>query len=1536
MILTKYTTYIVALSCLVVLGLMHDVRGSFAFLPSTAQSDIGALKSLYDDTNGPHWSWHTPITNISAIWNFSAPTVNPCGGWQGVFCEAVSATEGRVAGLILDNYNITGTIPAGLQSLSFLNNLGLGSNHLHGTIPSFLCAMRNLSYLDLGINQLTGAFPACFLQNESSNILSLYLGINLLHGVLPNVTTQKNISILNFQSNFFSGRIPPSWKHLPLLQTFFVANNLLSGPIEILSHMKHMRYLGLSQNIFTGTLPASLGELEELRDVYLHENYFWGSIPCAWSNFTDLYYFSMYENSLTGTLCTGFSRWEHAEVITVDDNYLTGTLPPEFSKMRELQQLTVYFNIFSGTVPSEYSQLTKLQLFLVQENALHGNLDGVFNSTLQKYLQTVDVSMNAFTGRLPSEVFTDALLSFSAFQTCFDGSIPEDVCNARSLETLVLDGVTSYCAKNIWPGVPDSPQYSHPVKRGAPECIWQLPNITTLHLSSNDLSGTIPNLPSYGNLTNLDLSFNRFVGTIPMTLQNWTPLMSLNLKNNRLVGEISGMSQLHYTRSASEPGISLSLSNNRLSGIIPLEILHALYIDIVDGNLFTCSSHHQPPYSDPNSANYVCASNMLDISLFCFMSAGLLLLLCIVLGVIIVHRQYQAYAASPDVEASASDRAPLHAVEQPRDGVGLTALWAIYQRSNDTVYLSERWEQLAPRKDEATAFNWQTRTQRQLTRMTLSLLFWRRIVVETREAPDDRYLRRHAFLTQFLRSVKVLRQITLYLCLFVVLVTVPLYDFMKQHYGTYTSQFRWLISGAFFSGYEPAVAVLLLWFLTLVLTVYLIDRDIPPLVTEGGSPGGKAADSSLADALAGRTNHFWANFRFNSSDTFQSSASRASSSLASASQESFAEGDKVAPLPPPRSSSDTGSSTSTNKQSRSALRQTIFQATQTLTETVKTSADYWRRPSVWISIVALFLNIVVVVAIKAGFIYLLISSQTTFSFKVLIEMGLATVDLTWSAILVPVIVNRLPRKRATGRMLLKTCMLYFNSIFAPCVVIAVVDTSCFNGLFVKASQVEEQFHIRYCYLLNQNDPQQCASYKSFTTTRYYTPLFIYNYDCYSTIVTNYIPIFLISYTTLTLFVPLVSAIVMTRDRPWTLFQALPAVYKADSVHCADPWLSSAASVAPAAAAKAPSIAEVVSRLHDPPPVAHRFADSDVSGAPVSIASASPPPQLAPRVDSTASSDGWTRYSSRAASTATPVDDAAKGGEAVAAAPRPLPFRSRSVFFPAFILASAIHHLLVLITFGLLCPALAVSVAVVVASTTLTWEIVIGRWMTRGAVSRDLSQCAQLDEARLQQLDAVCENVCTSPRKSIWILCFGSAFFFAFVLLDMAGDQQGWHGALWAPITTTLAATCLWLWYAALADSPLTVTLQQRRANAYAAFATAGTMAAAEASHAPAAHVGGSSGGSGGSSFVDSDFPANYYDRHPDSFGGAPATSPWDHPSVDEQRFHAGRFLSAGRFFSTASTAAAPPLAGAAPGAAPPAGATIELLTQPSPSAATQP
>lgn len=1452
MLSLSFSWLVVASLLIVALLLVTMTAAKGEYFSSTFQDDIDYLHKLYDATNGTNWEWETPVTNTSAIWNFTINPVNPCGGWQGVNCVAaeIDSLEGRVYELILNGYNLAGKIPRGISALSKLSEVVLAQNNLVGTIPHEFCYMSNLTYLDLELNQMFGTIPSCFFQNKTSQLDYLSLASNAFHGRLPNATRPLNMTFLSVQNNVLSGSIPQSWtNNFKKLQTLYLSQNGFYGCIDVITHLSDIKYLGISQNYFSGTLPDDLSMITSLRSLYIHENDFVGTLPKSWENLVNLYYFSSFENRLTGRLPSNYSEWKKIVVFTVDDNHFTGPLPESYGTMQEMQQFTVYNNYFSGTLSSAFSKLRKLQLLLVQENKFVGNLDKVFNSTIQKYLETVDFSMNAFTGILPTEVFTDSLLSFSAFQTCFEGTIPDTICNAPNLQTLVLDGITSFCASNIWQSIPGSPQYSTPVKNGVPDCIWLLPNISTLHVSSNDLSGTIPALSSYGNLTDLDLSFNRFVGTIPMELQTWTKLLNLNLKNNRFVGEIEGMNSLHYTRSATQPGISLSLSNNRLSGIIPMAILHALYIDIVDGNLFTCSSKHQPPYSDPNSANYVCASNMLDISLFCFLAAGIVVFFCLCLAIIVLRNNGFRVSSYADEE---------NAVLKPATKVGNEAvstsiaspwslLWSIYQHCRDTSHLFTMWQELnglelaqeakLPRLD---------RWFRQFARTVISVLYWHQIIAETRDAEHIDQI----YLTQFLKSVQVLRRIVVVIGLFIAIVTIPVFDVLKLYYGTYFNQYRWLISGAFFSGYQPAIAVLLIWIVVLVFTIYLIDRDIPSVMTAQLHPsvqrhllgsfswsfsnpsGGNSrqeSNSTVNEDDPSPPQSIFASITASSLMTlFQSSAG---TTAASKQKEFSSSGNRASAVDSGsyHPSNDWGAnlsgqdSNNSSKQSRSALRQTIFRATQTLTVTVKSGADYWRRPSVWISIIALFINIVVVLAIKTGFIYLLISSRTTFSFKVLIEMGLAAVDLTWSAILIPIIVNRLPKKRATGRMLLKTSMLYFNSIFAPCIVIAAVDSSCFNGIFVKAAQVEEQFLINYCFLLNPDNPLQCADYQTFTSTRYYTPLFIYNFDCYSTIITNYIPIFLISYTTLTLFVPLVSMIVMTSKEPWSVFQMLPAIYKANSKHCEDPWLSTATirdtcddeSNRGSRQSDVYSTNNIIFSNQTPFGGDSTSALKSVVTNQLHVQSQQKEHEgmLTEKEEVDDDDDDDDNFSMPSVAV-TPSVAGVSGiaGSLAASAPSstpliPFPFRSKSVFFPAFILASAVHHLLVLITFGLLCPALAVSVMVVVCATTMTWEVVIGRWLTLGQVlpptklskytvpiSVDKENSVHVDEDRLLQLDSVCENVCTSPRKCIWLICFGSAFFFAFVLLDMAGDTQGWYEALWAPIAVMATATAFWLGY----------------------------------------------------------------------------------------------------------------------------------------------
>jgi len=139
-------------------------------------------------------------------------------------------------------------------------------------------------------------------------------------------------------------------------------------------------------------------------------------------------------------------------------------------------------------------------------------------------------------------------------------------------------------------------------------------------------------------------------------------------------------------------------------------------------------------------------------------------------------------------------------------------------------------------------------------------------------------------------------------------------------------------------------------------------------------------------------------------------------------------------------------------------------------------------------------------------------------------------------------------------------------------------------------------------------------------------------------------------------------------------------------------------------------------------------------------------------------------------------------------------RKQNPFFPAFILASIIHHLLVQLTFGIMSPPLAVAVMVVVSSTTVTWEVIIGRWLCHGQCDDNVHSMSSSLSMKVLLLDRLCENVCCSPRKCTSILAFGSALFFGCALLDMAGDTQGWYTALWAPLCTMGMACMLWIYY----------------------------------------------------------------------------------------------------------------------------------------------
>ncbi|EEF43813.1 Serine/threonine-protein kinase PBS1, putative [Ricinus communis] len=146
---------------------------------------------------------------------------------------------------------------------------------------------------------------------------------------------------------------------------------------------------------------------------------------------------------------------------------------------------------------------------------------------------------------------------------------------------------------------------------------YQLPpNLTSLNLARNNLSGNLPYSIStmvsltylnmshnsisqsvgdvFANLallTTLDLSFNNFSGNLPSSFSSLSNLSTFYIQNNQLTGSLDVLAGLPLT--------TLNVANNHLTGWIPRE-LNSVPNFIYDGNSFDNGpAPPPPPYTPP-------------------------------------------------------------------------------------------------------------------------------------------------------------------------------------------------------------------------------------------------------------------------------------------------------------------------------------------------------------------------------------------------------------------------------------------------------------------------------------------------------------------------------------------------------------------------------------------------------------------------------------------------------------------------------------------------------------------------------------------------------------------------------------------------------------------------------------------------------------------------------------------------------------------------------------------------------------------------
>ena len=488
--------------------------------------DRGVLVALYNATGGPGWEENRNWNGVSSI-----------GTWHGVETNS----DGFVTGLVLDNNNLTGTLPALLGDLAQLERLVLEDNELTGGIPPELGNLGKLTMLNLRANDLEGSIPSELGALASLDTLELF-------------------------SNRLSGAIPPALADLGSVQRLTVGWNQLSGPIPAeLGRLASVTYMNFSRNELTGTIPPELGDLDSIELL------------------------SVSRNNLTGTIPTELGELATLERLYLYDNQLSGEIPPVLGQLSRLDLLWIHENDLTGPIPQEFANLTALENFSAYENGLSGGIPSFLGGFPMTGMWLHD---NDFNGRLPAEIGRISALEHLTLDGNreLSGLLPRSLLELEYLQTLRFAD-TGLCAQvddefQEWlQAVPNSSGGEcdlYEVERFALAEFHEMTDGTSWNsrsawVSDVDVGDWYGVTTESGRVIEISLADNGLAGPLPSEIANLAELRVLNLAGNALSGAfphaVARLHELNELRVARNTG---------LAGVLPFALRWLEQLRVLD------------------------------------------------------------------------------------------------------------------------------------------------------------------------------------------------------------------------------------------------------------------------------------------------------------------------------------------------------------------------------------------------------------------------------------------------------------------------------------------------------------------------------------------------------------------------------------------------------------------------------------------------------------------------------------------------------------------------------------------------------------------------------------------------------------------------------------------------------------------------------------------------------------------------------------------------------------------------------------------